>query len=115
MDLGLKGKVAFIAAASQGLGRAVADELANEGASLIVNSRSVDKLSSVCDEIRKKSDVDAFPAAGDLSNTSDVERVIDQGIAHFGQIDILVTNTGGPPTGTFENLTSEDWDAAVRG
>jgi len=115
MDLGLKGKVAFIAAASQGLGRAVADELAREGASLIVNSRSEDKLKLVCEEIQNNSGIDAIPASGDLSKTSDVERVIREGIAHFGQIDILVTNTGGPPTGTFEKLTSEDWDTAVRG
>ena len=54
MDLGLKGKVAFVAAASQGLGRAVAEELAAEGASLILNSRSENKIAAVCDEIRER-------------------------------------------------------------
>jgi len=115
MDLGLKGKVAFVAAGSQGLGRAVADELAQEGASLIVNSRSEERLRAVCEEIRTRTGVDALPAAGDLSKTSDVERVVKEGLARFGRIDILVTNTGGPPTGKFENLSREDWDEAVRG
>jgi len=115
MDLGLKGKVAFVAAASQGLGRAVADELANEGASLIINSRSEDNVRAVCEEIRNKTRGEALPAAGDLSKTGDVERVINEGLAQFGKIDILVTNTGGPPTGKFENLSREDWDEAVRG
>ncbi|HKX83270.1 MAG TPA: SDR family oxidoreductase [Pyrinomonadaceae bacterium] len=114
MDLGLKGKVAFVAAASQGLGRAVADELAAEGAFLIVNSRSKDKLEVVCREISDRTGIDALPAAGDLSVTNDIERVINDGLAHFGRIDILVTNTGGPPTGKFENLTREDWSEAVR-
>jgi 3-oxoacyl-[acyl-carrier protein] reductase len=115
MDLGLKGKVAFVAAASQGLGRAVADELANEGASLIINSRSEDNVRAVCEEIRNKTRVEALPAAGDLSKAADVERVINEGLAQFGKIDILVTNTGGPPTGKFESLSREDWDEAVRG
>ena len=115
MDLGLKGKVAFVAAASQGLGRAVADELAAEGASLIVNSRSMDKLVAVCEEIRSRTGAEAVPAAGDLSKTGDVERVVNEGLTHFGRIDILVTNTGGPPTGKFENLSPEHWDEAVRG
>jgi len=115
MDFGLKGKVAFVAAASQGLGRAVADEVAKEGCSMIVNSRNIETLKKACDEIRGETAVDVLPAAGDLSVTADVERVIGKGIAHFGRIDILVTNTGGPPTGTFEKLTRKDWDAAVGG
>src|SRR5262245_1406112 len=115
MDLGLQGKVALVAAASQGLGRAVADELATEGASLIINSRNADKLREVCEEIHDRTGADAVPAAGDLSKTGDVEWVVNEGLAHFGKIDILVTNTGGPPTGKFEDLRSEDWDEAVRG
>ena len=115
MDLGLKGKVAFVAAASQGLGRAVADELAREGCSVIVNSRNLERLKTVCGEIGKETGVDALPAAGDLSGVDDVERVVAEGLAHFGRIDILVTNTGGPPTGTFDNLSRDAWDEAVRG
>src|SRR6476469_6942015 len=101
MDLGLKGKVALIAAASQGLGRAIADELAREGASLILNSRSSEKITAVCDDISRTTDVEVFPAAGDLSNTSELEKAVGDGLDHFGKIDILVTNIVGPPAGTF--------------
>ena len=97
MDLGLKGKVAFVAAASQGLGRAVAEELAAEGASLILNSRTESKITAVCLEIRDRSGADVIPAAGDLSDTAALERAIDRGLSHFGKIDILITNIGGPP------------------
>ena len=85
MDLGLKGKVAFVAAASQGLGRAVAGELATEGASLILNSRNFEKINTVCNEVSERTGVKAFPAAGDLSKTSELEEVIGIGHKHFGQ------------------------------
>ena len=114
MDLGLKGKVAFVAAASQGLGRAIAEELAAEGASLILNSRTESKITAVCLEIRDRSGADVIPAAGDLSDTAALERAIDRGLSHFGKIDILITNIGGPPAGTFESLSREAWDAAGR-
>jgi 3-oxoacyl-[acyl-carrier protein] reductase len=114
MDLGLKGKVAFVAAASQGLGRAVAEELAREGASLILNSRSSEKITAVCSDISRTTDVEAYPAAGDLSNTSELERAVREGLDHFGKIDILVTNIGGPPAGTFENLSRDAWTDACQ-
>ena len=114
MDLGLKGKVAFVAAASQGLGRAISDELAAEGASLILNSRSSDKINAVCSEINRQTDCDVFASPGDLSNRSELERAVDAGLAHFGKIDILVTNIGGPPAGTFESLDRDNWDTAYQ-
>ena len=112
MDLGLKGKVAFVAAASQGLGRAVAEELAAEGTSLVLNSRTESKITAVCDEIRDRSGTDVIPASGDLSDTAALEGAIDRGLSHFGKIDILITNIGGPPAGTFESLSREAWNAA---
>ena len=115
MDLGLKEKVALIAAASQGLGRAVAEELAAEGASLILCSRGEERLNRTCDEIRETTGAHVIPVAGDLSVNADVERIFNAGIERFGQIDILVTNTGGPPTGKFETLSRENWDEATHG
>jgi 3-oxoacyl-[acyl-carrier protein] reductase len=115
MDLGLKEKVALVAAASQGLGRAVAEELAAEGASLILCARGEDRLNRTCDEIREATHgAHVIPVAGDLSVAADVERIFNAGISRFGQIDILVTNTGGPPTGKFETLSPENWDEATR-
>lgn len=114
MDLGLKGKVALVAAASQGLGRAVADELAAEGASLILCARNEAKLNSACDEIRQRTGCDVFAIPADLSVTTDIEKLIQAGLKEFKQIDILVTNIGGPPAGTFENLGREAWEHATR-
>jgi 3-oxoacyl-[acyl-carrier protein] reductase len=115
MDLGLKGKVALVAAASQGLGRAVAYELAAEGSSIIICSRDQGKLDGLAREIeeRTKSCIAAF--AGDLTVKTDIERIVELGIGRFGKIDILVTNAGGPPAGKFEDLPPDTWDAATRG
>jgi 3-oxoacyl-[acyl-carrier protein] reductase len=115
MDLGLKGKVALVAAASQGLGRAVAEELAAEGASLILCARGEETLNAACDSIRKMNGTEVLGVAGDLSSSADIERIVSEGVRRFSQIDILVTNTGGPPTGKFEDLSRKDWEGATRG
>jgi 3-oxoacyl-[acyl-carrier protein] reductase len=114
MELGIKGKIALVAAASQGLGRAVAEELATEGASLILSARDEERLNHTCDEIREQTGVHVIPVAGDLSVTTDVERIVQEGFDRFGQIDILVTNTGGPPAGPFESHSREAWESATR-
>ncbi|MFL6467049.1 MAG: SDR family oxidoreductase [Pyrinomonadaceae bacterium] len=115
MDLGLKGKVALVAAASQGLGRAVAEELAAEGSSLVLCARGEEALKATCESIREQTGAGVIGVVGDLSVTADIERIVNEGIRHFGRIDILVTNSGGPPTGKFEKLTRENWDDATRG
>lgn len=115
MDLGLKGKVALVAAASQGLGRAVAEELAVEGASLILCARGEERLNAACETIRGETGADVLGVTGDLSMFADVEQIVSEGTNRFGQIDILITNTGGPPTGKFETLSRENWEEATRG
>lgn len=114
MDLGLKGKVAFVAAASKGLGRAVAEELAAEGASLVLCARNAETLNLVSEQIAKKSGAAVLPVVADVSNIEDVEKAVQAGIERFGRIDILVTNAGGPPAGHFEDLSREMWEAATR-
>lgn len=114
MDLGIKGKVAFVAASSRGLGRAVAEELAAEGASLILCARNADVLSRVSDEIAATAGVPVLSVAADVSVAEDVARAVQKGLEKFGQIDILVTNAGGPPPGRFENLSREMWETAIR-
>jgi 3-oxoacyl-[acyl-carrier protein] reductase len=115
MDLGLQDKVAFVAAASQGLGRAVADELAVEGASIVICSRNQKKLDHVAQEIEAKTGSRVAAIAADLSIIKNIESAIAHGIERFGKIDILVTNNGGPPTGKFDTLSPESWDDAYRG
>jgi len=114
MDLGLQGKVAFVAAASKGLGRAVAEELAAEGASLVLCARNAENLNAVGEQIARTSGVSVLPVVADVSIAEDVARAVRAGIEKFGRIDILVTNAGGPPAGQFENLSREMWDAATR-
>ena len=113
MDLGLRGKVALVAAASRGLGRAVAEELAQEGVSLVLCARDEETLWQTCDEIRRNSNVEVLGVAADLSRTEDIERLFREATEAFGGIDILVTNAGGPPAATFENLSREAWQEAT--
>lgn len=113
MDLGLRGKVAFIAAGSKGLGRAIAEELAAEGASLAINARGVSALESTCQSIRSSTNAEVLSLPGDVSNSEQVDAMVKAAIERFGRIDILVTNAGGPPSGQFESLTPEMWQRAV--
>jgi 3-oxoacyl-[acyl-carrier protein] reductase len=114
MELGLNGKVALVAAASRGLGRAVAEELAQEGASLILCARGEALLNEVCDSLGHKIGGRIVGVPADLSVTADIERVVQTGLERFGRIDILVTNGGGPPAGLFDHLDRAAWEAATR-
>jgi len=113
VDLGLRDKVALVAASSKGLGRAVAHELANEGASVVMCARSEQELSRARDEIAKKTGVDAIAITGDLSKRDEAERIAREALNHFGHVDILVTNAGGPPSLKFEGISPEMWQQAV--
>jgi 3-oxoacyl-[acyl-carrier protein] reductase len=114
MDLGLKNKVALVTAASRGLGRAVAEELAAEGASLIICSRKTDAIERVATEIKNATGVEVLGLAADVANPEDVKRLVQSASERFGRIDILVTNAGGPPAGQFESFTLEQWEEATR-
>ena len=114
MDLGLNHKVALVAAASRGLGRAVAEELAREGASLVICSRKPEAIQSVANEIAQATGASVFGVAADVAHADDVARLVQSAIDRFGRIDILVTNSGGPPAGPFEAFSMDQWQAATR-
>lgn len=114
MDLGLKNKVALVAASSQGLGRAVAEELAAEGASLVLCAREPQTLAEVAAAIADNTGAHVLAVPADVTVVDQIKQVVNSGNERFGRIDILVTNAGGPPAGTFEQLTREQWDAAVQ-
>jgi len=114
MDLGLANKVALVAAASRGLGRAVAEELAAEGARLIICSRRTETIERVANDIKGATGVEVIGVAADVSKSSDVARLVSTGVERFGRIDILVTNAGGPPAGQFESFTIDQWEEATR-
>jgi 3-oxoacyl-[acyl-carrier protein] reductase len=113
VDLGIAGKAAFVAAASKGLGRAIAEELAAEGVDLFLCARGDEALQRTCEDIRSTAKSRVIGMAADVSRPQDVKRVAAEAIREFGQIDILVTNAGGPPSGRFEALTPENWRDAV--
>ncbi|HKG97246.1 MAG TPA: SDR family oxidoreductase [Pyrinomonadaceae bacterium] len=114
MDLGLKDKVALIAAGSRGLGRAVAEELAAEGASLVLCAREPRTLAETAATIADDSGAHVLAVPADVTSVDDIGRVVDAANERFGRIDILVTNAGGPPAGTFDQLTREQWEEAIR-
>ena len=114
MEFGLKNKVAFVAASSQGLGKAVALELAAEGARVIICGRNKENLEHTKHEIEKRSNSKVLALTGDLSSAVEREQIIQNALQAYNTIDILVTNTGGPPAGKFEELKQEDWDQAYK-
>ena len=110
MDLGIKNKTAFVAASSEGLGKSVALELAREGVKVIICGRNKEKLDQAKKEIEKYTGQEVLAIAGDLSDTKDRERIIRQTLQVHNMVDILVTNSGGPRAGKFEDFKEEDWD-----
>ena len=114
MDLGLKNKVAIVAASSRGLGRAVAEDLAAEGVDLVLCARGAAALEETAQAIRGASGVRVMAIAADLAQPDDVARVAAEAMRVFGRVDILVTNGGGPPAGPFESHSADAWRAAVR-
>jgi 3-oxoacyl-[acyl-carrier protein] reductase len=114
MDLGLKDKVALVAAASRGLGKAVAREFAQEGAHVAICARAEDVLRATALEIAVDTWGEVFPVVADVTNPEDIQRLVSAAKEHFGQIDILVNNAGGPPTGAFMDFDDEAWEAALR-
>ncbi len=114
MDLGIKGKVALVASSSKGIGRAIAEELAAAGCSLAMCARGEKDLKAAAGSIRSSFGVEVHELVADVSNKADIDRLVAASLKKFGRVDILVTNSGGPPAGTFESLTSEMWQDAAR-
>ena len=109
MDLGLRGRVAIIAAASKGLGRAVAEELGREGAEIAICARTAADLKKAAAEIQAATGRGVFWEAVDVGKVAEVARFVGDVEKRFGRVDICVTNTGGPPSKLFSATTNEDW------
>jgi 3-oxoacyl-[acyl-carrier protein] reductase len=112
MDLGLQGKVALVMAASKGLGRAVATELAREGARVVISSRDEDTLAQTAAEINEEMGAEVAHHAADITRAGDVSALVSHAADRFGGVDVLVNNTGGPPAGTFDDFDDEGWQFA---
>lgn len=113
MDLGLKDKVAIVAAASKGLGRAVAQELAQEGARVAICARDAQQVERTAREIQKATGSEVFAQALDVTSHAAVQKFVADVDSRFGRVDICVTNAGGPPAKKFADISIEEWRAAV--
>lgn len=111
--MGLKDRVAIVAASSQGLGRATAEGLAAEGCKLALCSRTEASVRAAADEIQKKHGVETLARAVDVGDPDAVSRFVEETAGRFGRLDVCVTNAGGPPAKGFLATSLEEWRRAV--
>ncbi|MBR0575125.1 SDR family oxidoreductase [Proteiniclasticum sp. BAD-10] len=109
MDLGLEGKVALVIASSQGLGKACARELVKEGCHVMLTSRNEEKLEAAARELAELHRGRVSHWVCDITKPQAIRELVKYTHKVYGKIDILINNSGGPPTGTFDDLTDEDW------
>lgn len=116
MDLGLRGRVVLVCAASQGLGKAAALGFAREGAHVVICSRQRKALRTAAAEIVAAAGdhpVQVVPLVADLTKPRQISAVVSRTLKTFGRIDVLVTNAGGPPVGAFPDLDDDTWEQGV--
>ncbi|MED1644803.1 SDR family oxidoreductase [Brevibacillus agri] len=112
MDLQLHGRTALVLASSKGLGKATALCLAQEGANVTICGRDEQAMEAVRAEIEQAAGQSPLAVPVDVTKPGDIERVVQETVRHFGSVDILVNNSGGPATGKFDQLTDEQWISA---
>lgn len=112
MDLRLRGKVALVAAASQGMGRATARTLAQEGCRIAVCARNAGPLEEAAKAIRKETGAEILAIPADVAQADGVRAFVDGAMKAFGGVDIVIPNAGGPPSGNFQSVTEEQWAKA---
>ncbi|MDX1534609.1 MAG: SDR family oxidoreductase [Thermoplasmata archaeon] len=109
MDLGLRGKAAIVAAASQGLGKAIAWELAREGARLAICSRDEGRIQATAGAIREDTGAEVQAYVCDLTQEDQIATFVTKAAEGLGGVEVLVTNAGGPPPGGFQEVDDEAW------
>lgn len=109
MDYEIAGNTALVTASSSGLGKSSAMALASEGANVVINGRDEGRLEEAAENIRAVAEGEVLAVQGDLTDSDDIERLVDRTVDEFGGIDHLVTNAGGPPSGSFMETNDEDW------
>jgi len=112
MDLGIAGRNALITGGSQGIGRACAEALADEGVNIVIVARDAARLATAASEIASNRTGRVTPIAGDLTIADDVERVVAEAVEALGQIDILVNNAGSAPLGRIGDLSDDVWQSS---
>ncbi len=112
MDLGLRDKVALVAAASKGLGKASALALAQEGCAVAIAARGAEALAATAEDIHHQTGARVLPVAADVSRAEACEALVARVHAELGPVEILVNNAGGPRAGVFTDMSDDDWLAA---
>jgi 3-oxoacyl-[acyl-carrier protein] reductase len=113
MNLGLKNKVALVAASSQGIGRSTAEAFAAEGCKIAMCARNAETLEKAANNIRKHNGTDVFTEAFDVTDADAVSRFVRAVADKFGSVDVCVTNAGGPPAKGFLEASLADWRRAI--
>jgi 3-oxoacyl-[acyl-carrier protein] reductase len=113
MNLGLKDKVALVAASSQGIGRATAEAFAAEGCKVAMCARNQQTLQAAAEKIRQDHRAEVFAEAFDVTNPNAVSSFVAEVAQRFGAVDICVTNAGGPPAKGFLAASLEEWERAI--
>jgi 3-oxoacyl-[acyl-carrier protein] reductase len=113
MDLGLKNRVALVAASSQGIGRATAEGFAAEGCRVAMCARNSQTLQAAADKIRKEYGVEVLAEVFDVTDAAAVGRFVAAVVQKFGTVDICVTNAGGPPAKGFLAASLDEWQRAL--
>ncbi|UCD72669.1 MAG: SDR family oxidoreductase [Candidatus Bathyarchaeota archaeon] len=113
MDLGLKNRTAVVTGSSRGIGKAIARGLAGEGVKTVVCARDKETLKETAKEIETSTKTQVLPIQTDLQNRREIRSLVKITVESFGGIDILVNNTGGPPSSLFLETSEEDWRDAV--
>jgi 3-oxoacyl-[acyl-carrier protein] reductase len=113
MEMGLKNRVAIVAASSQGLGRATAEAFAAEGCRLAICARNQQALNAVAEKIRREYNTEVLAEPFDVTDAGAVRDFVNAVVQKFGGIDICVTNAGGPPAKGFLATTIDEWKRAV--
>lgn len=112
MELNLNGKTALVVASSQGLGFAIAERLVKEGANVMISGREEDKLKQKASQLEALGSGKVSYQETDITKVEDIKRLVSKTVEAFNTIDILVNNAGGPPAGSFEDFSDEQWYAA---
>lgn len=113
MDLGIRGKVALVMAASKGLGRACAEEFAREGCRVAICSRTQSEVEQTAQEIGEAHGAEVIPFQTDVSDPAEIAKLLDSVRARLGDPEIAVTNAGGPPPGNFASIPLEQYRQAL--
>ena len=113
LDLGLTGKVAVVTGGSEGLGRATAMRLAQEGGHVVICARRKDVLERAAEAIRKQTGVQVLAQVADVTRPADVEAVVSATLGAYGGVDILVNNAGTSSAGAFEKIDDATWEADI--